>query len=115
MDNTNDEWEIDLGAVRLQVRAGNFAVRLHAMQHAVKEGFAVDDIAYAVLHGVIVEEYPQRRRGLLYADISVEKNILPLHIVCEHRHLDAPVDFVTAYISEVKEWKTPTQRRRRRR
>jgi len=104
-----------LGAVCFQVRAGIFAVRPHAMQHAVKEEFSIDDIVHVALHGVIVEEYPQRQRGLLYADISVEGITLPLHVVCEHRHPDAPVDFVTAYIPRTNEWETPTRRRRRQR
>lgn len=115
MELDDDEWALDLEAVRTQVRAGNYAVRPHAMQHAVKEGFSVDDMIHVILHGMVVEEYPQRQRGLLYADVIVEGIVLPLHVVCEHRHLDAPVDLVTAYVPDTKEWETPTRRRRKRR
>ena len=114
MSCLNNEWTFDLEAVRFQVCRENFAVRPHAMQHAVKEGFSVDDMVYVVLHGVLVEEYPLRRRGLLYADVVIEGITLPLHVTCEHRHADAPVDFVTAYVPETEEWEMPTRRRRRR-
>jgi hypothetical protein len=107
-------WTLDLEAIRSQVQDGNYAVRSHAMQHAVKEGFSVRDMVQVVLHGVLVEEYPQRQRGLVYSDISVEEVIVPLHVVCEHRGPDVAVDFVTAYIPADEEWETPTRRRRKR-
>ena len=65
-------WTLDLERVRSQVQDGNYAVRSHAMQHAVKEGFSVRDMVHVVLHGSLAEEYPQRQRGLVYADISLE-------------------------------------------
>jgi len=104
------EWTFDLEAIRSQVQDGNYAVRSHAMQHAVKEGFSVRDMVQVVLHGVLVEEYPQRQRGL-YANVLVEEMAMPLHVVCEHRGSDMPVDFVTAYIPAGEEWETPTRRR----
>ncbi len=114
MEHLDDEWSLDLEAIRSQVRDGNFAVRPHAMQHAVKEGFLVEHMVHVVLHGVIVEVYPERQRGLLYADVVVENISLPLHVVCEHPHPKAPVDFVTAYVPDTEVWETPTRRRRKR-
>jgi hypothetical protein len=115
MEHGDHGWTFDLEAVRLQVQHGNYAVRPHAMQHAVKEGFSVRDMVHAVLHGLLVEEYPERQRGLVYADILVEDVIIPLHVVCEHRRRDEPVDFVTAYIAAGEEWETPTRRKRKKR
>jgi hypothetical protein len=80
----------------------------------VKEGFSVDDMIHVILHGVIVEVYPDRQRGLLYADVVVEGISLPLHVICEHPHPEAPVDFVTAYVPDAEVWETPTRRRRKR-
>ena len=96
MEYDDRGWTFDLKAVRSQVQHGNYAVRPHAMQHAVKEGFSLRDMVHAVLYGLLVEEYPQRQRGLVYADGSVEEVIVPLHVVCEHRGPDDAVDFVTA-------------------
>ena len=113
MEYDDHGWTFDLEAVRSQVQHGNYAVRPHAMQHAVKEGFSVTDMVHAVLHGLLVEEYPERQRGLVYADISVEDANLPLHVVCEHHGPDDAVDIVTAYIPADEEWETPTRRRRK--
>jgi hypothetical protein len=114
MEHGDHGWTFDLEAVRSQVQDGNYAVRPHAMQHAVKEGFSVRDMVHVLLHGLLVEEYPQRQRGLVYADITVEEVIVPLHVVCEHRGPDVAVDLVTAYIPSDEEWETPTRRRRKR-
>ncbi len=42
---------MDIDALLFQVDNGNFAVRIHAIQHAVKEGFTKEDMIYVVLHG----------------------------------------------------------------
>jgi hypothetical protein len=114
MEYGDHGWTFDLEVIRSQVQDANYAVRPHAMQHAVKEGFSVRDMVHVVLHGVLVEEYPERQRGLVYADISIEDMIMPLHVVCEHRGRDEPVDFVTAYTPLGEEWETPTRRRGKR-
>lgn len=104
---------LDLGAIRRQVAEGAFSVRPHAMQHAVKEGFSVEQMVQAVMSGQVIEEYPDRSRCLLYANIKTESITLPLHVVCEYTSEDQPVDFVTAYIPSEEEWITPRRRRRR--
>jgi len=103
---------MDIDALRSQVVSGNFAVRIHAIQHAVKEGFTKEDMIYVVLHGSILEKYPRRKRCLFYADVTIEGARMPLHVVCEHFHPESVVDFVTAYIPSEEEWETPTRRRK---
>ena len=109
---TEYEWILDQAAFKARIRAGDFSVRPHAMQHAVKEGFTVGDMVTVALHGVILEEYPERKRCLIYADVAVSGLRVPLHVVCEHRAPEVPVDFVTAYIVSDSDWETPTRRRR---
>lgn len=104
---------MDIDALRLRVAEGDFAIRSHAMQHAVKEGFTQEDMIQVVLQGAVVETYPERERCLLYADIFIEGHRMPLHVVCEHRKAEAPVDLVTAYIPSEEEWETPSRRRKR--
>jgi len=104
---------MDIDVLRFQVDNDNFAVRIHAIQHAVKEGFTKEDMIYVVLHGSILEKYPERKRCLFYACVTIEGIKMPLHVVCEHHHLESPVDFVTAYIPSEEEWETPTRRRKK--
>jgi len=113
VSSQEDEYKIDLDALRRQVADGNFALRPHAMQHAVKEGFTKDNMLHVVLQGIVVETYTERNRCLLYANVMLEGIRMPLHVVCEHLQPDAPVDFVTAYIPSEEEWEPPTRRRKK--
>ena len=108
------ERPINIDALRRQVTDGNFALGPHAMQHAVKEGFTQRDMVYVALKGRIVETYTDRKRCLLYADVTIEGLKVPLHLVCGHRCPDATVVFVTAYIPSGEEWETPVRRRKTR-
>jgi len=114
MELTDDQWTLNWEAFMAHIEAGDFSVRPHAMQHAVKEGFTIGDIVDVTRRGLILEVYPERRRCLIYADVVVEGMHVPLHVICEHRKPDDPVDFVTAYIVADADWETPTRRRRRR-
>ncbi len=105
---------MDIRALRFQVVNGNLAIRIHAIQHAVKEGFTKENMIDVVLHGSVLEAYPERNRCLFYADVTMEGIKMPLHVVCEHIHSGGPVDFVTAYIPWEEEWETPTRRRKKR-
>jgi hypothetical protein len=101
--------------MREQVRFGEYSLRPHAIQHAMKEGFKANDILHTVLTGEVIEDYPDRNRCLVYADIVVEGIALPLHAVCEFNpELDDVVDIVTAYVPMDEEWVSPQQRRRKR-
>ena len=109
-----EQQEINVEALRRQIADGNFAMRPHAMQHAVKEEFTQADVVHVALNGLLVESYPARCRGLFYANIRIEGITVPLHVVCEHRHSEASVDIVTAYVPAKAEWMTPTRRRKKR-
>ncbi len=110
-DEHPGELGLDVEALRRQVADGNFALRPHAMQHAVKEGFGKEDVAQVILNGVVVETYPERKRCLLYTDVIIEGVKMPLHVVCEHRLPGEPVNVVTAYVPSREEWITPTLRK----
>ena len=113
---------MNIEQMREQVRAGEYSLRPHAIQHAVKEGFKPIHILHAVLTGEVIERYPDRDRCLFYVDTAVEGMPLPLHVedsrdgvVCEFNpDLDDIVDIVTAYVPTEEEWIHPRQRRRKR-
>lgn len=104
---------MDIGALHFQITNGNFAIRSHAIQRAVKEGFTKEDMIYAILNGSVIERYPGRKRCLFCADVIIEGLAMPPHVICEYLHPKTPVDFVTAYIPSKEEWETLTQRRRK--
>ena len=74
-----------LHEIQALVKSGAFTIKPHSLPHRLKEGFAINDMIYAVLNGKIIEEYPDRNRVLIYASIPMlTKTILPLHVVCDY-------------------------------
>ena len=56
---------MDIELIRKQVRAGNYLIESHAVQHALKEDFERRHIVDAILNGRIIEEYPDDQRVLI--------------------------------------------------
>ncbi len=103
---------MDIEIIRERVRAGHYFVRSHAVQHALKEGFARRHMVEAVLQGTIIEEYPDDQRVLICGQTTLVKSVvIHLHVVCEYAD-PIYVDFVTAYIPDKLQWASPPFRRR---
>ena len=102
---------MDINTIRERVVAGNYLVKSHAVQHALKEGFERKHIVEAILNGSIIEEYPDEQRALVCGPTTLsEKVTVYLHFVCEYA--DAVyVEFVTAYIHDELQWESPPFRR----
>ncbi len=56
---------MDIVTIRKRVEVGDYLVGSHAVLHALKEGFAREHMVEAVLHGTIIEEYPDVSRVLV--------------------------------------------------
>ena len=93
--------------IRERVRAGDYLVKSHAVQHALKEGFERKHMVEAILKGRIIEEYPDDQRVLVCGSVTLAGSLnLYLHVVCEYAD---PVytEFVTAYIPDELQWQSP--------
>lgn len=105
---------MDIETIRERVRKGDYLVKSHAAQHAVKEEFARKHMVEAILTGQIIEDYPNEKRALVCGPISLLETVrVYLHVVCEYVD-PVYVEFVTAYIPDETEWETPPFRRRKR-
>jgi len=103
----------DIEVIRERVQAGDYLAKSHAIQLAVKEGFGRKDMVEAVLHGTIIEEYPDDHRVLICGRASLQEDIvIYLHVVCEYAD-PVYVEFVTAYIPDEDEWERPRFMRRK--
>jgi hypothetical protein len=99
--------------IRERVRSGNYLVKSHAVQHALKEGFDRKHMVEAVLKGRVVEEYPDDQRMLICGSVKVTENFgLYLHVVCEYAD-PVYVEFVTVYVPDEFLWENPPFRRRK--
>ncbi len=56
---------MDIKTIRKRVQAGNYLVQIHAVQHALKEGFERKHMVEAILTGKIIEEYVDDQRVLI--------------------------------------------------
>jgi Domain of unknown function (DUF4258) len=105
---------VDIEIIRKRVQAGNFLVKSHAVQHALKEGFERKHMVKAILNGQIIEEYPDNQRLLVCGQTSLMENlVIYLHVVCEYAD-SVFIEFVTAYVPDERQWEQPPYRRRKR-
>jgi hypothetical protein len=105
---------LDLETIHRLVKAKRYQVKLHAVQHGLKEGFGEKQMIEAILSGQIIEQYPERQRILICGQTMLElKTQIYLHIVCEQNYPDQ-IELITAYIPDELEWETPPLKRRRR-
>ncbi len=106
---------MDIAIIGAQVQAGNYLLKSHVAAHAMKEGFAREDIVEAILAGTIIEEYADEKRVLICGPTSLARQtIIYLHAVCEYAN-PAYVAVVTAYLPDESLWESPPFKRRKRR
>jgi hypothetical protein len=106
---------VNIQTIRHLVRRNRYQVKIHALQHALQEGFGEKEMIDTILTGDIIETYPERNRVLICSKVVFAPNTpMYLHVVCEQNYPDQ-VELVTAYIPNVREWTTPPIRRKRKR
>lgn len=104
---------MDILVFKQLIRTGRYQVKLHAVQHALQEGFNESDIREAILNGQVIETYPERSRALICGQFTPFPEIsMYLHIICEQR-VPEQMAIITAYIPNDREWGTPPTKRRK--
>ena len=105
---------LDIEELRKRIRNKHYLIKSHAVQHALKEGFARQHIVAAVLTGEIIETYPDDQRVLISGSVVMDDTNVYLHVVCEYVD-PVYVDIIIAYIPDLTRWDNPPLRRRRQR
>ena len=105
---------MDIHELRKRIENGNYLIKSHAVQHALKEGFARQHMVEAILAGEIIEAYPDEQRVLINGTtVLVGEMRVSLHIVCEYAD-PVYLEIITAYIPDPTQWDNPPLRRRQR-
>lgn len=102
----------DLEEIRQRFRDGEYAASDHAILEARKDGIepqTLTKLEWVAIHGKIIEEYPERERILLYAQLPEDR--LPVHIIIEYSFREEPV-IVTSYVPDNRRWVKDQSRRR---
>lgn len=91
---------MEIEQIRAKVRAGNFTITDHAIIESFKDGISVNDILYCIEYGKVIEEYPERKRCLIFSMLNFD---IPLHVVVDYSW-EEEIDIITAYIPDSKLW-----------
>lgn len=106
---------MNIETLRQLVLAKRYQIKIHAVQHALQEGFSEKEIIATVMAGSIIEQYPDRNRVLICGAVLFNVGTeMYLHVVCEQNYADQ-VELVTAYVPDRREWGTPPVKRRQKR
>jgi hypothetical protein len=92
--------------------AGRYETGGHVVAHAFAEGFVMADVRAAIRDGIIIEDYPDRRRCLIVARVYcvTDGRLRWLHVVCDYGRRNV-LGIVTAYVPDSDEWGNPPVRR----
>jgi len=86
--------------IREYIESDNYEFYSHALTEAKKDGVEPEDVVYVLLTGKIIEEYPDRKRVLIYGKL---RGNCPLHVVCDL--FDEQVMYIpTVYIPAERDW-----------
>ena len=103
--------EAILKRIRQQGEAEELRVTQHAQQEMAEENIILDDVLEAIATGMVLENYPQHRRGACCLINGQTKNRRYLHIVCTTTR--PMLIIITVYEPKPPKWPTPTQRRQK--
>jgi hypothetical protein len=95
---------IDIEYIRKRFIDGEYAISDHAIIEARKDGIdpgTVVKLEWVAVNGKVIEEYVDRKRVLMYAELKEEK--LPVHIVVDYSFGEEPV-IVTSYVPDSRYW-----------
>jgi len=70
-----------------------------------------DKIRHVVLHGEIVENYPEDRRGHSCLMLGKPHSRRPIHVVCAPK--EEYLAIITAYVTTLEKWEADFRLRRR--
>jgi hypothetical protein len=72
---------MDIEIIRTRVQSGNYLVKIHAVQHALKGGFERKHMVEAILNGRIIEKYTDEQRLLIRGHTTLMENLsIYLHV-----------------------------------
>ncbi len=95
---------VDIAYIRKRFSEGEYSVSDHAIIEARKDGIepeTVKKLEWTAINGEVIEEYVERERLLIYADLADDN--LPVHIIVDYSFLEEPV-IVTSYVPDRRYW-----------
>ena len=104
MANLGNRDLVDIEYLKKRFIDGEYAISDHAIIEARKDGIVprtVKKLEWTAINGKVIEEYIDRKRILIYAELKEDK--LPVHIVVDYAFWEEPV-IVTSYVPDSRYW-----------
>ena len=98
-----------LDRIQAQARVGDLRVTQHAQQEMIEEQISLDDVLEAISQGIVLEDYPQHRRGACCLVYGRTRAGQAVHVVCTSAQ--PTLIIITVYEPKLPKWITPRQRR----
>lgn len=90
---------MDIETIRAKIRAKQYLIYDHALTEAFKDGLSLGDMLHALFAGEIIEEYPERRRCLVFGN---SPDGMPVHVAVDYTRFE--IEIVTTYVPDNREW-----------
>lgn len=107
---------MNIETIRNIVQKSGYHLTTHAYLEALKDGISSEDIHFAIFHGKIIEEYPEREYKdiescLIYAMLATN---IQIHISVDVMVSESVV-VVTVYVPDRSQWIASQIRKQRKR
>ena len=102
------ESEFVLSRIKSQAASEQIRFTQHAHEEMVEEGISLVELLEAIQSSVILEDYPEHRRGACCLLGGSSGGGRPLHVVCTTAQ--AVLVVITVYEPKPPRWVTPTRR-----
>ena len=96
--------------IRFCVHAEKYEISLHAQKERYQEDVDLNEIEEALIHGEIIEDYPDDPRGPSCLVLGNARG-KAIHIVCSILN-NGWLRIITVYIPRIPKWINPRQRSR---
>ena len=97
--------------IRREVEAESYAISLHADEERVADHLTIRQVESALLNCVVLERYPDNRRGESCLVVGHTPEKQPVHIVCG-KDGSGHLFVITVYVPCMPKWTDPYTRNR---
>lgn len=103
-----------LSDIQALVSRGEVEVTVHGLSELAADDILLDDVVGSVASAIVVEEYPEARRGPSVLVLQHDREDNPLHILWGiPKDRTSPAVLITAYRPNPDLWSADLMRRRR--
>jgi hypothetical protein len=107
-----ENFSVDFKDQIIQAAAKKIIYSAHAVDemNAENELITTAEVRHVILHGEIIEDYPEDRRGHSCLIFGMPEDRRPVHVVCAPK--DDYLAIITAYIPTLDKWEPGYSKRR---